>query len=525
MLAGLAIALVTTALVVPVQQRHQGAHAEGLIFGVNSTADEPDYYPGDSTCAGVSKNCNLRAAIMEANALSGADSVMVPAGTYTLSIAGAGEEVAATGDLDITGDLTITGAGIGVTIVDAAQLDRAFDVVSTGIDVTISDMTIRNGRSDPNDGGAIHSEGTLTLERVWIENSHADDGGALVNLGAMTVQNSTITYNVALDTGGGIQNQGTLTVRNSTIDANTALSSGGGINNLEGVTIRESLIAHNSVTSGNGGGMASYANATLSNVTVSGNSARINGGGISSESGLAFTNVTITDNSADMSGAGLFTNSSATQSRNTIIAANHDDQCAGTGGYISQGNNISSDESCLYAAGGDRENTDPLLGPLAGNGGPTLTHAPLKGSPTIDGTTTNVGCPSTDQRGVARPQNGHCDIGAFEVGELPTPTSTPTNTPAFTNTPTPTTPPPSFTPARTVTATPTPTPGGTTGDANCNYQVNSVDAAVILQYVAGLLDSIRCPDAADTNGDGQTNSIDSALILQYSAGLLDEFPV
>ena len=93
-----------------------------------------------------------------------------------------------------------------------------------------------------------------------------------------------------------------------------------------------------------------------------------------------------------------------------------------------------------------------------------------------------------------------------------TPTSTPTDTRTPTNTPTNT---------RTPTRTPSPTPI-LLGDANCDGQVNSVDAALILQHSAGLLPSLPCPEAADVNGDGDINSLDVALVLQHIAGLLDE---
>src|SRR5262249_12990409 len=92
-------------------------------FVVNSTADAVDAKPGDGVCATSSGVCTLRAAIQEANAHSGKDSITLPAGTYTLSIAGPAEDAAATGDLDITDDLILNGAGAETTIVDGAQLD------------------------------------------------------------------------------------------------------------------------------------------------------------------------------------------------------------------------------------------------------------------------------------------------------------------------------------------------------------------------------------------------------------------
>jgi hypothetical protein len=63
------------------------------------------------------------------------------------------------------------------------------------------------------------------------------------------------------------------------------------------------------------------------------------------------------------------------------------------------------------------------------------------------------------------------------------------------------------------------------GDSNCSTDVNSIDAAVDLQYAAGLLGSIPCDDVADVDGDGDVDAIDAALVLQYGAGLLDHLPV
>lgn len=118
------------------------------------------------------------------------------------------------------------------------------------------------------------------------------------------------------------------------------------------------------------------------------------------------------------------------------------------------------------------------------------------------------------------------------------PTPTPTSTPVATNTPVPTatrtstaTRTPTAPGAATSTRTPTPTrtrtatPGaGVAGDANCDGVANSLDAALVLQYGAGLVSSVRCPAGADANLDGHTNSLDAALILQYSAGLLSHLP-
>ncbi len=526
LVTGAALALVALTIIVLLSRNEREAHAQSFI--VDNVADAVDAAPGNSTCATAEGECSLRAAIQEANALAGPDSISVPAGAYVLTGA-SGENAGAVGDLDITADLTIAGTGIGATIVDAAQLDRAFDVLDGAATVSISGMTLRNGRSDPNDGGAVHNAGTLTLSNVVIENSHGDDGGATANSATATLLDSRLMDNAAADTGGAIINHGAMTVRNTSIDTNSAPYAGGGVNNLGTLTVSESLIAHNGSSSGNGGGLASFASATLTNVTMSDNGASINGGGIYSEGSLALSSVTITGNAANGAGDGLYASDSGVQFRNTIIAGNHNDQCAGTGGYISQGNNLSDAEDCLFIAGGDLQNTDPMLGLLADNGGPTQTHALLDGSAAIDHAQTLVGCPPTDQRGVVRPQNGQCDIGAYEAGAAPTPTPLPTSMPGATPTNTPAGTPAEITPSATSTPRPpTPTPVRNVGDANCDGTINSIDAALVLQYIADLLSPNQVSTFVscfrDTNGDGAINSIDAALILQFSAGLLGHFP-
>ena len=108
----------------------------------------------------------------------------------------------------------------------------------------------------------------------------------------------------------------------------------------------------------------------------------------------------------------------ATLTNNVLEGKGDAPACAIEGGgaatITSGGSNVISDGSCNPNGTTDQSFTDALLGPLADNGGPTLTHALLAGSPAIDAADAGV-CPATDQRGVARPQGAGCDVGAFEL--------------------------------------------------------------------------------------------------------------
>jgi CSLREA domain-containing protein len=117
--------------------------AGAATFTVNTTADAVDATPGDGACASAGGSCSLRAAVMEANTLPGPDTIVLPAGRYTLTLAGAGEDAAATGDLDVLSDITILGAGAASTIIDGGGIDRVFDVLDT---LRLTSLTVEGGR-------------------------------------------------------------------------------------------------------------------------------------------------------------------------------------------------------------------------------------------------------------------------------------------------------------------------------------------------------------------------------------------
>lgn len=380
--------------------------AQAAVFNVTKTADT-----NDGVC---NADCSLREAIVAANALPGPHTINVPAGTYTLTIAGAGEQDAATGDLDINENITITGASAATTIINGGGIDRVFDI-------------------DPNDNSP-----TVTLQNLTITNGSVSGpgGGAYVNLSRcpiVTITNIAITGNTAAF-GGGVANEGcgSLTITSSTISGNTTSGDGGGIFASNSITtITSSTISGN--TASNGGGVSfdsslSSGNLQILNSTISGNSAASFGGGIfnanyGSTTPLLLSYSTIANNNA-ATGGGIYGDlifilqilESNTAFESTIVANNPTGgNCAGAGIRTSNGNNLDSANTCGFASVGDLINTNPLLGALANNGGSTFTHALLTGSPAINAGN-NTGCPATDQRGYYR--SGNCDIGAYEFGGI-----------------------------------------------------------------------------------------------------------
>lgn len=361
--------------------------AFAATFTVTKVADT-----NDGVC---DADCSLREAITAANASAGADTITVPAGTYTLSIAGTGEDANASGDLDITDDLTINGAGNTATIIDGADIDRVLEV-RPGATVAIDEVTIQNGKPNAS-------------------------GGGILNHDTLTLTNSTITSNTGLDFGGGIFNADTLTIANSTVNSNETtgfnLSGGGGGIFTQGTLTATGITVNNNTTLGRGGGIYNLDQTlAMTNSTISTNTA-LNGGGIFNRFGTVnLIHMTLTGNTATDNGGGIWNFGGTMTLANTIISGNTAvtpaDDCAG--GMTSLGYNLAGDATCAFGAAGDLNSTNPLLGPLANNGGPTQTHALLAGSPAID-IVPLVSCTvSTDQRGVARPQGAACDGGSFE---------------------------------------------------------------------------------------------------------------
>jgi len=260
------------------------------------------------------------------------------------------------------------------------------------------------------------TSGGVSGTTVTLTNSIVRDNVAPISAGvagvSITMTNSQLTGNRStagsgggLTIANGVASNGQATVTASTISGNTAADAGGGVYLADGASV-----------------------VTLTNSTISGNAAA-NGGGIyqAGAGTLRLTNDTLANNTASTNGSDLYKVNGTVEVKNTIVANGSGNQnCFRTTPLTSEGNNIDSGSSCGFNGPSDQNNTDPKLGPLLGNGGPTQTHALLSGSPAID-RANDTGCPAADQRGIARPQDGDgsppatCDIGAYEAPANTTP--------------------------------------------------------------------------------------------------------
>lgn len=318
-------------------------------------------------------------------------------------------------------DMTFNGNG---SIIERSPFAPPFRIFNIGggqgatPTVTFNNLTIRNGVSTSIGGGGINnsSDGTVNINDCIVADNTCENGQAagLNNdlFGTMNVFRTTVTRNINPTNGsgvGGVMNDfgGVLNITESTISDNVG-PRGGGVGNNASAGIVNIL---NTTISGN--------RATRDNSTSSGGVYNNSGGTINIDSS------TITGNEGPVSCNIALNSGGPTFVINTIVGecfvgpscfVNSD------GLIISEGYNIDQGSSCGFNSVGDKSNTNPLIGPLQNNGGPTDTHALLETSPALD--MGNVDCPppDTDQRGIPRPQGNRCDIGAFEFGEANIPT-------------------------------------------------------------------------------------------------------
>jgi hypothetical protein len=324
-------------------------------------------------------------------------------------------------NLLISEAVNLTGAGAQNTIIDGADSGHVI-VISSAPDTEniISGFTIQNGRYaaslwNPTDEQVLYAGLNLRFLRMLPQPSAIllGGGGILIGDTHIVYLNDCVIKNNISQRGGGITNTGQLHMNRCTVSGNTATDQGGGIFNY-----------YNPTGPGDSGKM------WLTDCTISGNQVTefdfSGGGGIYNENGvMELLNCTIAYNSTSSfsgtAGGGFYNYSSHTAYfKNTIVANNtagndlYNNGCSSPAeATVSQGYNLDSENSCGFNQPTDLRNTNPLLGPLQDNGGPTFTHALLEGSPAIDAGTC-TGAPATDQRGVTRPQGENCDIGAYE---------------------------------------------------------------------------------------------------------------
>jgi hypothetical protein len=408
---------------------------------------------------------SLRAAIRSANAAGGSNTITFQSsltGTMTLT----------SGQLTISNNLTVHGPA-GLLAISGNHVSRVFDIAA-GITVTLDQLTLKDGYH-PTHGGGIYNAGTLTITDCVLTGNTAGTlrsggvGGAIANKGtltiassalsgnlatyggcidnsknppaALTITNSTLSNNVAYD-GSCIYNASELavTIAHSTLSGNTAGREGAGIYNAESagsLTVRSSVLFDNTATA-SGGGIYNRGGLVVINSTLSGNTATTHDGGAlwsGRGSRLTVSQSTVSDNAAGFSGGGLWLDGAQTTLSNSLVSGNtaplgqeiRQDASTTSGAFNSQGHNLFGEHGAAGVDGVTLSASDLILagtastaiGPLANNGGTTLTHLPVAGSPALhagdNGFITTTDDP-TDQRGAGFPRvvGSAVDIGAVE---------------------------------------------------------------------------------------------------------------
>ena len=375
------------------------------------------------------------------------------------------------GPLVVGKDLSIVGPGAASLTIAGSGSTRVFTIDAATATVSISGVTISNGRGDY--GGGILTGGRVTLtDCVLSSNAAAMFGGAIFNSGTLTLVRSLVSNNAAEYRAGAIYSEtgSTLTLDHANLFGNSS-SVGGAIDNHDGtLSITASTLSGNVATGVHGGAGGAIHNGGLAGTvtivgsTIASNVAAWEGGAIYTGSGtVTVENSTIANNASTCDfggcsgGGGIYTNSapvsinSSTLSNNTsrtggniislytITTVRNSIVVAGASGpncytyfnneIVSAGNNVSDDRSCaaFFTQAGDLNGVPAGLSPngLQDNGGPTATIALLATSPAVDAVSLQA-CAAegarltTDQRGMPRPSGGACDSGAFELTLYPT---------------------------------------------------------------------------------------------------------
>ena len=375
----------------------------GMLLAGQVQAANIAVFPAGAVDDSANGNCSLVEAITSANndsaedgcvAGSGADTIVLPdQSSFNFSEANNNSVYGANALPLITSSIVLEGNGSTIRRTGFASTDFRIATVLGSGDLVVNRATLSGGVASS--GGVVGSHG----------------GAVLVFGGTASLTESSVIDNTANADGGGLANRsGNLTLTRSTVSGNTASADGGGIYSYTNLTTASTVI---------------------SNSTISGNSATADGGGFYNYSGLTvISNSTITNNSAAQgSGAASF-GDYVTETRvgTSIIAGNPGPDVERVGGaaisFSSEGDNLIGDDSNdganAFVEPGDSTTSDPLLGSLRDNGGPTETHVPSGLSPATDAVTGTCPTPNIDQRGQVRALDGNqdgsavCDIGAVE---------------------------------------------------------------------------------------------------------------
>jgi CSLREA domain-containing protein len=376
-------------------------------FLVNVLGDAPT----DAGCTVA--NCTLREAVLAANANSNASEI-------TFSVTGI--IVLTQGQLTVSSPVTLTRPAGGITV--SGNNASRIATVNSGATLTLAGVNLTAGKAAGANGGAILNSGTVSINQSTISNSTAASGGAILNLaGTVAIQQSTLSGNSATSTGGGIYNNSgaSMTLSLSTLSGNTATTNGGGIYTVGGTaSVSQSTLSGNSAATGGGFYNATGNTATIQQSTFSGNTVTGSGGGIFNNATLTVLQSTITNNTANQ-GGGINLNSSTLTIGQSIVSANTApvvaDVALAGGTITTQGYNLigTTNSAGSFAATGDATGvTNPQLGALQNNGGPTLTRLPAAGSPAIDAGPATSSF-ATDQRGFVRLAGTSVDKGAVEA--------------------------------------------------------------------------------------------------------------
>jgi predicted outer membrane repeat protein len=366
---------------------------------------------------------SLRWAITQANTNGGADSITLSAGTYVLTLANVGVGGANSWrDFDIASDVSIVGAGAGQTVIESQGSWRHFEVSSGSLN--LAGVTLRGGsqtstdtNSEESRGGSINvrSGATLVLSQSIIENSSAQNGGAICVAGTATLTDVELRNNIARNDGGGVHDTGNTTLSHVTVAQNVALHNGGGIYKSGS----QLMTLSNLTLSGNGAGNVGGGLYSSAGTSGGGNSGSNSGSG-NDVTNVKLVNASVVSNSAFRDGGGLYLDSDTQASvANSLFASN---SSVTSQRWTHANKNLQSAGYNLYDLGGDglsfgmirtgdHATSDIKLAALANNGGITRTHALQFTSDAINAASNSL-APSTDQRNVAR--QGAADIGAFE---------------------------------------------------------------------------------------------------------------